>query len=224
MRQFQQCVLGARFGQWGARMFLHRLSCCLLLATLAFEAAPAVAQSTIAGPTAYVGGSRLLPPIPVIASVGGRCTFALNGAPSGSFDAGQIDQTGWTNQFPFVLDCNGAARVAVTSLNGGLRTAAQPTEQGYLGLAPYTVRLNLAGEGGANASAQCAVATLATGTSSPCSFIGPATQTQGLRIAPSSKSLAGSYLEVSAAAYAGPGVLIQGNYSDTLTVTVSAAI
>lgn len=181
------------------------------------------AQSTIDGPTAYVGGNRQLR-IPVVASVGGRCTFALNGAPSGSFDAGQIDTTGWANQFPFVLDCNGAARVAVTSLNGGLRTATQPTDAGYLGLAPYAVRLNLAGEAGANAAAQCQVATLVAGSASPCAFIGPATQSQGLRIAPSSHNLTGSYLEVSAGAYAGPGVLVQGSYADTLTVTVSAAI
>ncbi len=183
----------------------------------------ACAQSTIAGPTAYIGGSRVLT-IPVTASVGGRCTFALNGAPTGSFDAGEIDRLGWSNQFPFVLDCNGAARVAVTSANGGLRTTTQPTDAGYLGLAPYQVRLNLAGDASATATAQCDVATLITGTSSPCSFIGPATQSQGLRIAPSSKNVTGSYLEVSAAAYAGPGILGQGAYADTLTVTVSAAI
>lgn len=204
-------------------MSFRRPICCIMLSAIGFAPAVAMAQSTIAGPTAYVGGSRQFS-IPVIASVGGRCTFALNGAPSGSFDAGQIDQAGWSNQFAFVLDCNGAARVGVTSANGGLRTATQPTDAGYLGIAPYSVRLNLAGENGANANAQCDVANLKLNAASPCTFIGPATQTQGLRIAPSSRNLTGSYLEVSASAYPGPGVLVQGTYSDTLTVTVSAAI
>jgi hypothetical protein len=204
-------------------MSSRQLICCISLSAACLVPETASAQSTIAGPTAYVGGNIPLT-IPVTASVGGRCAFALNGAPSGSFDAGQIDQTGWSKQFPFVLDCNGAARVAVTSVNGGLRTAVQPADAGYLGIAPYTVRLNLAGESGANANAQCDVANLQPSAASPCTFIGPATQSQGLRIAPSSRNLTGSYLEVSANAYTGPGVLVQGAYSDTLTVTVSAAI
>lgn len=184
----------------------------------------ALAQSTILGPTAYVGGAPVLLTLPVTASVGGRCGFAVNNAPSGSFDAGQIDQSPWSNRFPFALNCNGAARVAVTSANGGLRTAILPTAPGYSGLAPYTVQLALVGAGGTTAAGQCEAATLTTGASAPCAFIGPTTQNQGLRIAPSSQNLTGAYLQVSAPAYAGPGVLVQGTYSDTLTVTVSAAI
>ncbi|TWH81198.1 hypothetical protein IQ25_03585 [Novosphingobium taihuense] len=184
----------------------------------------AIAQSTIAGPTAYVGGTPVMLTLPVTASVGGRCGFAVNNAPSGSFDAGLIDQAAWSNQFPFVLNCNGAARVAVTSANGGLRTAALPSEPGYTGLAPYTVQLGLVGAGGTSATGQCEASSLIAGASAPCSFIGPATQNQGLRITPSSQNLTGAYLQVSAPAYSGPGVLVQGAYSDTLTVTVSAAI
>lgn len=185
---------------------------------------PAIAQSTIAGPTAYVGGTPVTLNIPVTASVGGRCGFATGAAPSGSFDAGAIDRTGWSGQFPFTLNCNGAARVAVASANGGLRTAPLPLEAGYLGLAPYSVKLNLVGSGGATATSQCPVDTLAAGAAVPCTFFGPASQTAGLRIGPSSQNLSGSYLEVSAPAYQGPGVLVQGTYNDTLTVTVSAAI
>ena len=196
------------------------------VAALLLGLCPAVthAQSTIAGPTAYVGGSPVSLTLPVTASVGGRCGFATGGAPTGSFDAGQIDQAGWSNQFPFVLNCNGAARVAVVSANGGLRSAVQPGATGYVGVAPYTVSLNLVGAAGANASAQCSVATLVATTSSPCTFLGPATQSRGLRIAPSSQNLTGAYLQVSALAYPGPGILVQGSYSDTLTVTVSAAL
>ncbi len=183
-----------------------------------------LAQSTIAGPTAYAGGAPVSLTLPVTASVGGRCGFAIGGAPSGSFDAGQIDQSGWSNQFPFTLNCNGAARVAVTSANGGLRSATQPSDAGYAGIAPYQVKLNLVGAGGGSVTDQCEAATLAVTASAPCSFIGPATQSQGLRVAPSSQNLAGAYLQVSAPAYTGPAILVQGTYSDTLTVTVSAAL
>lgn len=181
------------------------------------------AQSTVPGPTVYVGGSRTLP-IPVTASVGGRCGFADGAAPFGSHDAGAIDRQMWAHQFPFTLNCNGASRVAVTSANGGLRTTALPSEAGYLGLAPYSVTLNLVGAGGTNVSAQCAVASLAAGAANPCAFLGLATQDVGLRMPSPSQNLAGSYLQVDAPAYAGPGVLVQGAYADTLTVTVSAAI
>lgn len=183
----------------------------------------ALAQSTIPGPTVYVGGARSLP-IPVTASVGGRCGFADGAAPSGSHDVGLIDRQAWAHQFPFTLNCNGASRVAVTSANGGLRTATSPGDPGYLGLAPYTVTLNLVGAGGANALAQCAVATLAVGAVGSCTFQGAATQDVGLLMSSPSQNLAGSYLQVDAPAYAGPGVLVQGAYADTLTVTVSAAI
>lgn len=184
----------------------------------------AIAQSSILGPTAYVGGAPVTLVLPVTASVGGRCGFTANNAPTGSFDAGQIDQSGWSNRFPFMLNCNGAARVAVTSANGGLRTSILPASPGYSGLAPYTVQLALVGTGGTSASGQCEASTLVTGASAPCSFSGPASQSQGMRIAPSSQNLTGAYLQVSAPAYAGPDVLVQGTYSDTLTVTVSASI
>jgi hypothetical protein len=65
---------------------------------------PASAQSTIMGPTAYVGGTPVTLNIPVTASVGGRCGFATSAAPSGSFDAGEIDRTSWSGQFPFHVE------------------------------------------------------------------------------------------------------------------------
>ncbi|MCX7284616.1 MAG: hypothetical protein NTX28_11345 [Novosphingobium sp.] len=184
----------------------------------------ALAQSTIPGPTAYAGGAPISLTIPVTASVGGRCGFAAGAAPSGTFDAGAIDIAGWSGQFAFTLNCNGAARVAVVSANGGLRTALLPAEAGYLGLAPYSVKLNLVGAAGSTATQTCQVATLVSGASTPCTFVGTASQTNGLRIGPSSQNLVGSYLEVSAPPYAGPGILVQGTYTDTLTVTVSASI
>lgn len=185
---------------------------------------PAAAQSsTISGPTFFAGGASYATTIPVTASVGGRCGFATGSAPSGVYDAGAIDTTAWSHQFAFVLDCNGASRVAVVSANGGLLGSTAPGVTGYTNLAPYTVLLNLVGSAGATASASCAAADLKTGTASPCSYIGTASQTTGLRVASASQNLTGSYLQVSAPAFPGPDVLASGTYSDTLTISVAAA-
>ena len=86
----------------------------LLAALVALFAAAGPAHAQGLSPTVYVGGSIQLP-IPVTASIGGRCQFAANGAPSGSYDAGAIDTTAWTHDFGFVIDCNIASRVAVVS-------------------------------------------------------------------------------------------------------------
>lgn len=191
---------------------------------LAACAMPAQAQSsTISGPTYFAGGASYATTIPVTASVGGRCGFATGSAPSGIYDAGAIDTAAWSHQFAFVLDCNGASRVAVISTNGGLLGSTSPGVSGYTNMAPYTVLLNLVGSAGANASASCAAADLKTGAVSPCSFFGTASQNTGLRMASASQNLTGSYLQVSAPAYPGPDVLASGTYSDTLTISIAAA-
>lgn len=59
--------------------------------------------------------------------------------------------------------------------------------------------------------------------STPCSFRGPSSSTNGLRLNDSSVAEPNSYLRVNAPAYAGADVLISGNYADTLIVTVSAS-
>jgi hypothetical protein len=127
--------------------------------------------------------------------------------------------TGFTHDFPFTLECTGPSRVAVVSSNGGLLTGG-PAPASYATKAPYDVTLNLTANGGApTASATCAVATLVNG--STCGFVGPASETKGLRLAAASVAQSGSYLRVAAPPYAGPGTLVQGSYQDTLIVTVS---
>ncbi len=185
-------------------------------------------ESAAAQTTVYAPGqgspNEVQLPIDVLASVGGRCGFAENEAPSGSFDQRNFDVTGFTHDFLFKLNCTGPSRVAVVSSNGGLKTAgtAQP---GYSVLAPYDVSLHLVSNTATTADATCAASTLVAGTGSCADFLGPASTTQGLRIAAPSTNQTGSYLRVAASAYnqaVGP-TLIAGEYADTLTVTLSAS-
>jgi hypothetical protein len=190
-----------------------------LLAMGALLSAGSAASAQGLSPTVYVGGNIALP-VPVTASVGGICAFATGAAPSGSYDAGAIDTTAWTHDFTFEIECNTASRVAVVSTNGGLKNATAVSDAGYTNLAPYTVLLNLDGDT-TTASASCAAATLVSAGS--CSFRGPASTTAGLQLAGPSDDEPNSYVRVSAPAFPGPDVLINGNYADTLTITIAAA-
>ena len=200
-----------------------RISVCtfgsVAAAGLVLCGVPASAQTYYAdGPNA--GGFASLP-IQVKAMVGGRCGFATGAAPSGSFDQPNFDETGFTHDFNFQLECTGPSRVAVVSSNGGLK-AGGSAPAGYTTLAPYDVMLNLVGSS-ATASATCAVAGLTAVTATPCSFRGPATTTDGLRLNSNSILQNGSFVRVSAPAYSGANMLVSGGYADTLTVTVSVA-
>lgn len=181
----------------------------------------AAAQTVYAaGQPGVVGGNRQLP-VMVTASVGGHCGFATGSAPSGTYSQPDFDVTGLNHDFSFVLDCTGPSRVAVVSTNGGLLTSGSvPT--GYTTLAPYDVTLNVVGST-ATATGSCAVATLTASAGAPCAFRGPVSASQGLLLNSTSVSQPGTYLRVSAPAYGGPSTLVGGTYSDTLTVTVSAA-
>jgi hypothetical protein len=172
--------------------------------------------------TAYAVGqgspNQITLSIPVTASVGGRCGFAA--APSGSHNEPDFDTHGWTRDFAFVLDCNGPSRVAVVSTNGGLLTPGSvPT--GYATKAPYQVTVNLVPNSGSPATATCEAADLTA--AGACSFRGPASNTVGLRLGSTSSSASGSYIRVSAPAYSGVNTLVNGTYSDTLTITLSAS-
>lgn len=173
--------------------------------------------------TAYAAGqgapNQITLQVQVQASVGGRCGFAATALPSGSFDQPDFDVTGFTHDFPFALECTGPSRVAVESSNGGLVTGGA-VPAGYATKAPYDVALHLVGSSG-SADASCAVATLVAGGS--CPFRGPATTGQGLRLAASSIGQPGTYIRVSAPAYAASDILVAGRYADTLIVTVSVA-
>lgn len=191
---------------------------CLMAGAL--WALPAHAQLS---PTVYEGGAGIPLTIPVKASVGGRCEFKTGAAPTGSFDAGFIDEQAWQHDFQFTIECNTASRVAVVSQNGGLKAPVSVSDPGYLALAPYTVLLNLDGDT-TSASHSCTVDSLSATAGSPCSFRGPASTTSGLRLTGPSVNQTDSYLRVSAPAYAGPGTLVASSaYADTLTITIAAA-
>lgn len=199
----------------GPTGFGARLSLALLFAF-------GFVSSAHAQTTAYAPGqgspNSIQLNIPVTASVRAACGFAT--APSGTYDQPNFDVTGLSNNFAFTLDCSIASRIAVVSANGALVTAgAAPT--GYTTSAPYDVTLNVVQNAGGPATATCPVANLTTGGS--CGFRGPASTSQGLLVAPS-QNLAGSYLRVSAPAYAGANVLVASTgYADTLVVTLSPA-
>jgi len=196
---------------------------CLLCAAAAVPLGSAAAQTTVYAPGDGTPNQANLS-IDVLASVGGRCGFAENQAPEGSFDQRNFDVTGFTEDFPFVLNCTGPSRVAVVSSNGGLKTAGT-APAGYSVLAPYDVSLHLVSNTSEVADATCPASALVAGTGSCATFRGAASATQGLRIGAASTNQTGSYLRVAANPYdqaVGP-TLVAGEYADTLTVTLSAS-
>lgn len=199
-------------------MALFRLLVLACAFVAGFAALPAHAQVT-----AYAAGqgavNRVEVGIDVRASVRDRCGFAEAGAPSGTVDQPRFDETGINRQIALRLNCTGAARVAVSSLNGGLAQAT--TVEGYASTASYDVELRLAADNGTTASAACTAAALRQ--AGACAFAGAASQSTGLRLAAASTKDNGSYLKISAPPYAGAKPLLAGDYADTLTITVSIA-
>jgi hypothetical protein len=184
-------------------------------------ATPAYAQAT-----AVAGGNpdRIDVAIPVTASIATRCGFATGAAPSGTYNTPDLNN-GFTHDFTFKLQCSGPLRVAVVSAHGGLSASVGTPPPGYTAFAPYQVTLSLAGDAGVpQASAACDAQALVLTASPPCSFRGPASSDQGLRLDGSSGGVSGSYLRVSAPVYAGTGNLVASSaYRDTLTVTLSTS-
>ena len=161
--------------------------------------------------------------VPVRASVGGSCNFAAAGAPSGTYNIpGFIDVNSWTNDFTMTLECTGPSRLAIASTNGGLLTTTPASATGYANLAPYTVDVNVVRSGGST-TGTCPAASLKTGSLATCNMRGTAAPTVGLEIPTASFGLSGSYVRVSAPAFPGPDILVNGTYNDTLVVTVSPA-
>lgn len=193
--------------------------CFALIAVAALLLPAAVMAQATAFAVGQGSPNQIALQVQVQASVGGRCGFAPSGVPSGGFDRPNFDVTGFTHDFPFLLECTGPSRVAVVSSNGGLLTGGT-VPSGYAAKAPYDVALHLVGSN-SSADATCAVATLVSGGA--CPFRGPATTGQGLRLAASSVGQPGTYLRVSAPAYSAPEILSAGRYADTLIVTVSVA-
>lgn len=189
-----------------------------LVALLGAAAVPAHAQAT-----AYAAGqgalNRIEVGIDVRASVRDRCGFASGGAPTGSTDQAEFDRLGIRKDFAIQLNCTGASRIAVSSVNGGL--AAGETAAGYATTAPYSVELKMIADNGSAATATCDAAKLKA--ASECLFAGSAGTTKGLLLNAASTKANGSYLRVSAPPYTGSAPLQAGSYSDTLVITVSIA-
>ncbi|MDO9369441.1 MAG: hypothetical protein Q7T68_12800 [Sphingopyxis sp.] len=201
-------------------MGLLRVLILMLLAVVSVIASqPAHAQVT-----AYAAGQGAVNSVEVgvevRASVLGRCGFAPGGAPSGTVDQANFDQSGFTRDFAIQLNCTGASRIAVSSANGAM-VSGETVGAGYQTKAPYTVALYMAADNGTDVAASCAAATLAAGGS--CAFAGTASGATGLRLAGASTKANGSYLRVSAPAYSGTDTLVAGRYSDTLSITVSVS-
>jgi hypothetical protein len=196
----------------------------LILAALV--SACVAAGAARADTTAYAvgqGSPNFIPlAIPVTASVTTSCGFATNGAPNDQYNAANLDQ-GFSHDTSFTLQCSAPLRMAVVSANGGLLTpGAAPS--GYTAIAPYDVSLNIVGDGGVTATGACAAATLTAASSTPCTFRGPASTSQGLKLNGPSNNQPGSYVRISAPLYAGPNLLlVSSGYADTLTVTLSVS-
>lgn len=199
-------------------------ACCALVAMS--SASPALADI---GPlTAYYNEPSYGPPsvqfkLDVLASVGGRCGFASGGVPNGSIDAGEIDVALWNGQVAFMPSCTAQWRIAVSSLNGALKSDT-PTggAPGFTDVAPYTVSLHVVHDTG-SIDRDCPVDQIAASLgSSPCAFRGTASASNGLQV-PRAFNQPGSYIAAGAPAYTGTSKLVAGNYTDTLTVTISPA-
>lgn len=192
----------------------------ILLLILCLSAAGAASAQSVQ--TAYAGGSPVVLTIPVTVSIENRCVFADGAAPAGSFNKDNFDRDGLATQFDFSLNCNGPSRVAISSANGGLLTAAS-APSGYRNKADYQVTLNLMANNGTLAQASCSASTMQSGGT--CAFSGKASTSVGFRLASAVFNQAGSYLKITAlpqATSAAP--LIEGSYADVLTVTLSPAI
>jgi len=194
------------------------------LAIVVMAACGALGSSAHAQVTAYAPGqgavNEISVNIDVTASVRGRCGFASEGVPTGTLDQADFDRTGFSRDFAIVLNCSGASRIAVSSRSGGMATDA-PKAPGYASTAPYQVELQMVADNGTTVGATCAARTLTA--AGGCAFAGTASGTNGLRLPAASTKANGSYLRISAPAYAEAAPLPAGRYSDTLTVTVSIA-
>lgn len=181
----------------------------------------AIGQPAHAQVTAYAAGQGAVNSVDVSvevrASVRSRCGFATGGAPTGSIDQADFDQSGFTRDFAIQLNCTGASRIAVASINGGMATQTAGST-GYGTKAPYQVALRMVADNGTSATASCEAAAIGNGS---CSFAGTAGTATGLRLAGASTKANGSYLRVSAPSYAGSTPLVAGRYTDTLSITVS---
>jgi len=213
---------------------LNAMRATAVAATLAAMTASASAQcvGSCETPVISAGGSGTLR-LNVTASVGGRCGFAT--APSVTLVFPKFDETSDTQSASFMLDCTGPSRVAVTSSNGGLKNGSATLPPGYSNFASYEVNLQLNPSSGSTVSLTqgcpsevLRVSAPASGSMECAGIRGTANGTTGLRLSSASRGKL-SYLVVKAgpetiAPNGSAPTMIDGNYTDTLTVTVAASL
>lgn len=212
----------------GVGKLLYGASIVLALALCAVSV-PAFAQATYYYPDGHQpptsAGAYDAIPINITAHVGETCGFK-DAPPADTYDAGDI-RNAFAHQTDFQLECNGPLRMAITSQNGGLYNGGGTANTGYSNLEIYSVKLNIVPTSGSAVTATCTtdqlVSTLST---SSCPFFGTASTSVGLLLNSPSYDVSGSYVQVSnGSGYSGPPVLnASNNYTDTLTVTLSAAL
>jgi hypothetical protein len=213
-----------------------RISATLLAATAALGAAMFAGQA-VAQPTAYYQFGPGVPPsatdhldlpLQVTATVSPGCGFTAGQTPDGNFVHNNFDLTGFTDTVNFQLNCNGPFRLAVASASGGMQGPAAAVPAGYANLADYNVALHIVANAGGPFDINCNASQLKTAgggcdTANANGFRGTATTTEGYRVISASQGQAGTYIRLTRAIQPTSPILVNGTYTDTLIVTVSAA-
>jgi hypothetical protein len=171
------------------------------------------------------GGPTVGPPaalsIPVTASVSATC--GATSLPVTTVNVGELTQT-LNTQVPFTVRCSSAFRMGVVSSNGGMTSAASAAP-GYTNQRDYGVTLVVKDDTAAlNTSSTCLASTLTTSSSSCPDLRGPASAAApGFRVTQPSNNQTGSYLLINGAPTGSDLLVSAADYTDTLTVTLSAA-
>ncbi len=170
------------------------------------------------------GPSNIVLSVPVTAQVGAAC--ATTALPTTTVNLGALDQALPDTQVSLSIQCSGPFRMGLVSTNGGLKSAATaPT--GFANLRDYSVALHIKDNASVDHPSSTCVASLLTPTASASTCTtnlrGPATSTGPNFLVSTASTGQASYLLISNAPL-GSGVLVgASDYSDTLTITLTAA-
>jgi hypothetical protein len=225
-----------QIGRWAVRseivLGLAVRRAAVIISVVTWVGALAAAGAASALTTAYAADEAGNPTsvdhvtvtIPVTAQVGAACgTTTL---PNTTVLLGELSQALTSTQVALTIQCTGAFRMGIVSSNGGLKSAVGAVT-GYTNQRDYNVALHIVDNSNTdNVSSTCLASSLtATAPGSICAtnLRGPATAaTPGFQVASPSTGKS-SYLLISDAPL-GSNILVSGSdYSDTLTITLTAA-
>jgi hypothetical protein len=203
------------------------------MAGLVSALALAMATSALADTTIYASDNTGGPPsptfialgIPVTAQVGAACDGTT--LPKTTVDMGVLNQALTLHQVELAIVCNGPFRMGIVSSNGGMLSGA-PTPGGYANLRDYNVQLDIVDNNNAhNFSSTCLASSLtASAPSSTCAtnLRGPAsTSSPGFEVITPSNGKT-SELDITDAPLPVGTLVAATDYTDTLTITLSAAV